>query len=38
MESIAKIDACDFEWICPAHGVPIKRDGQLERYIKKILA
>ena len=29
-ESIAKIDNYDFEWICPAHGEPIKRDGQLK--------
>ena len=28
--SIAKMDNYDFEWICPAHGEPIKRDGQLE--------
>jgi glyoxylase-like metal-dependent hydrolase (beta-lactamase superfamily II) len=29
-ESIAKIDNYDFEWICPAHGEPIKMDGQLK--------
>ena len=29
-QSIAKIDNCDFKWICPAHGGPIKRDGQLK--------
>lgn len=29
-ESIAKIDNYDFEWICPAHGKPIKREGKLE--------
>lgn len=28
--SIAKIDDYDFNWICPAHGEPIKRDGQLK--------
>ena len=28
--SIAKMDNYDFEWICPAHGEPIKRDGQLK--------
>jgi glyoxylase-like metal-dependent hydrolase (beta-lactamase superfamily II) len=35
-ESIRKIDNFDFEWICPAHGEPIKKDGQLEDYIKNI--
>jgi glyoxylase-like metal-dependent hydrolase (beta-lactamase superfamily II) len=35
-ESIAKIDEYDFEWICPAHGEPIKRDGHLKDFIKKI--
>ena len=29
-QSIAKIDNYDFKWICPAHGGPIKRDGQLK--------
>jgi glyoxylase-like metal-dependent hydrolase (beta-lactamase superfamily II) len=29
-ESIAKIDKYDFEWICPAHGEPIKRKGRLK--------
>lgn len=29
-ESIAKIDNYDFEWICPAHGEPVKRNGQLK--------
>jgi glyoxylase-like metal-dependent hydrolase (beta-lactamase superfamily II) len=28
-ESIAKIAKYDFKWICPAHGEPIKNDGQL---------
>lgn len=29
-ESTAKIDNYDFEWMCPAHGEPVKRDGQLK--------
>jgi len=29
-ESLAKIDNYDFEWICPAHGEPLKRNGQLK--------
>jgi Zn-dependent hydrolases, including glyoxylases len=28
--SIAKVDIYDFEWMCPAHGEPVKRDGQLK--------
>jgi len=28
-QSLTKIDDYDFKWICPAHGGPIKRDGQL---------
>ncbi len=35
-ESISKIDEYDFEWICPAHGEPIKRDDHLKDFIKKI--
>ena len=35
-ESILKIDEYDFKWICPAHGEPIKRDGYLKDFIKKI--
>ena len=35
-ESILKIDEYDFEWICPAHGEPIKRNGHLKNFIKKI--
>ena len=33
MESAKKVADYHFEWICPAHGEPIKRDGQLESYI-----
>ena len=29
-ESIAKIDKYQFKWICPAHGEPIKNNGQLK--------
>jgi glyoxylase-like metal-dependent hydrolase (beta-lactamase superfamily II) len=29
-ESLVKIDNYDFEWICPAHGEPLKRNGQLK--------
>ncbi|MGZ7043988.1 MAG: MBL fold metallo-hydrolase [Methanobacterium sp.] len=36
MESIAKINNYDFEWICPAHGEPVKRDGQLEQFLRKL--
>lgn len=35
-ESIIKIDQYDFEWICPAHGEPIKRDGHLKDFIKNL--
>ncbi len=35
-ESIIKIDEYDFQWICPAHGEPIKRDNHLKDFIKKI--
>ena len=35
-ESIVKIDEYDFNWICPAHGEPIKRDNHLKDFIKKI--
>jgi len=35
-ESVVKIDEYDFKWICPAHGEPIKRDGHLKDFIKKI--
>ncbi len=34
--SIVKIDEYDFKWICPAHGEPIRRDGHLKDFIKKI--
>ena len=30
-DSIKKISDYDFEWICPAHGEPIRRDEQLEQ-------
>ena len=30
-DSIKKISDYDFKWICPAHGEPLKRDGQLEQ-------
>lgn len=30
-KSIKKVADYHFEWICPAHGEPIKRDGQLEK-------
>jgi glyoxylase-like metal-dependent hydrolase (beta-lactamase superfamily II) len=33
-ESINKISNYDFDWICPAHGDPIKRNGLLEELIK----
>jgi glyoxylase-like metal-dependent hydrolase (beta-lactamase superfamily II) len=36
-ESITKIDGYDFEWICPAHGQPLKRDGTLKRYIEEFM-
>jgi glyoxylase-like metal-dependent hydrolase (beta-lactamase superfamily II) len=30
-DSIKKISDYDFKWICPAHGEPVKQDGQLEQ-------
>jgi len=30
-ESIKKVADYQFEWICPAHGEPVKRDDQLEQ-------
>jgi glyoxylase-like metal-dependent hydrolase (beta-lactamase superfamily II) len=35
-ESITKISNYDFEWICPAHGEPIKGDEQWEEFVKTI--
>jgi Zn-dependent hydrolases, including glyoxylases len=35
-ESIVKIDAYDFKWICPAHGEPIKRDSHLKDFINNL--
>jgi len=32
-ESIKKVADYHFEWICPAHGEPIKRDGQLKELL-----
>lgn len=29
-QSIAEVDRYDFEWICPAHGEPMKRGEQLK--------
>jgi glyoxylase-like metal-dependent hydrolase (beta-lactamase superfamily II) len=34
-ESIRKVTDYNFEWICPAHGEPIKRDGQLDQLIEE---
>ena len=33
-ESITKISNYDFEFVCPAHGEPIKRNGLWEEFIK----
>ncbi|MBI5680425.1 MAG: MBL fold metallo-hydrolase [Methanobacterium sp.] len=35
-ESIKKISDYDFEWICTAHGEPIRRDEQWEEFIKDL--
>jgi glyoxylase-like metal-dependent hydrolase (beta-lactamase superfamily II) len=34
MESIKKLDSYSFNWICPAHGEPVKRDGLWKRLLK----
>ena len=34
--SIKKVADYDFEWICPAHGEPIKREEQLDKLINTI--
>jgi glyoxylase-like metal-dependent hydrolase (beta-lactamase superfamily II) len=34
-KSIRKVIDYNFEWICPAHGEPIKRDGQLDQLIEE---
>ena len=35
MESIKKLDSYNFNWVCPAHGEPIKRDGLWKRLLEK---
>ncbi|MDP2836053.1 MAG: MBL fold metallo-hydrolase [Methanobacteriaceae archaeon] len=37
-ESITKIDQLSFKWICPAHGVPIKRGDLWEEFLEKVMA
>lgn len=34
-KSVVKIDKYDFNWICPAHGEPIKRDNHLKDFIRQ---
>ena len=34
MESIKKLDSYSFNWVCPAHGEPVKRDGLWERLLE----
>lgn len=34
-ESIAKIDKLSFKWICPAHGVPIKKGTLWQEFLEK---
>ncbi len=35
-ESISKMDNYDFEWICPAHGEPVKKDVSWDEFIVNI--
>jgi glyoxylase-like metal-dependent hydrolase (beta-lactamase superfamily II) len=35
-ESITKIGSYDFEWICPAHGEPIKRNENWNEFISSL--
>ena len=34
MESIKKLDSYSFNWVCPAHGEPVKRDGLWKRLLE----
>lgn len=33
MESIRMITTFSFQWICPAHGLPVERGNQMEKFI-----
>ncbi len=34
-KSIGRLRELEFEWICPAHGEPVRRDSEWEKFIEK---